>query len=111
MTPAGKRDTRIELQRRSGARDAWNEEAGDWITFARPLARISYGRADERRAAAMEQGLEVATFTIPASTTTRALAPRDRLLVKGRAWDVTSVVPRDRREIEITATAPEVAAA
>lgn len=110
MTPAAKRDTRVELQRRSAARNAWNEEVDDWTTFAKALARVSYGRADERRAAAMEQGLEVATFTIPATAATRTLAPRDRLLVKGRAWDVTSVVPRDRRELEITASAPEVAA-
>ena len=109
MTPAGRRDTRIELQRQGSARNAWNEEVGSGSTFASPLARVSYGRADERRSAAMEQGLEVATFTIPSTATTRALAPRDRLLVKGRAWDVTSVVPRDRRELEITATAPDVA--
>lgn len=109
MTPAGKRDTRVELQRRAPSRNAWNEEVGSWSTFARALARVSYGRADERRAAAMEQGQEVATFTIPATAATRTLAPRDRLLVKGRAWDVTSVVPRERRELEITATAPEVA--
>lgn len=109
MTPAGKRDTRIELQRQEAARNAWNEDVGAWTTFAKAMARVSYGRADERRSAAMEQGVEVATFTIPDTPSTRQLQPRDRLLAKGRAWDVTSVVPRDRREIEITATIGEQA--
>lgn len=107
MTPAGRRDTRVELQRRSTARDAWNEETDAWSTFARAMARVSHGRAEERREAAMEQGLEVATYTILASPATRQVAARDRLLVKGRAWDVTSVVRHGRSELEITATAPE----
>lgn len=107
MTPASKRDTRIELQRQAAGRNDWNEDVGAWVTFAKALARVGYGRADERRAAAMEQGVEVATFTIPDTPGTRQLQPRDRLLVKGRAWDVTSVVPMDRRELAITATTGE----
>lgn len=109
MTPAGRRDTRIELQRQAIGRNDWNEDVGAWATFAQAMASVSYGRADERRTAAMEQGVEVATFTIPDTPSTRQLQPRNRVLAKGRAWDVASVVPIERRELAITATIGEQA--
>lgn len=101
---AGARDTLITLQSATATRDEYNEEVATWADLGTEWAAVNYGRGDERREAAMEQGAVAATFNVLDNAMTRAVALKDRLIADGGTWDITSNVPGKRRgERDITA--------
>jgi head-tail adaptor len=103
----------IALERSNLVKDDYGGAgAATWSELAQVRARVSYGTGVERRAAAQEQAVQSVTFLVRASLVTRSLTPVDRirfepgglLSADSPAWDIQSVVPRDRDGIEITAT-------
>lgn len=93
MIDAGRRDTLITFERSVDGKDEYGEDREDWATMDQEWAAINWGRGDERRQAAMEQGSQSATFTVPDSPSTRALTIKDRIICQDAAWDITSSVP------------------
>jgi len=100
---SAKRDTRIEIQRASVSLDALGGETKTWATVARPWAALHYGRGQERRQAAAEQGQQAVTMNILASPLTRTITITDRAVVGGEVWDIVGVAPIGRRDIDLAA--------
>lgn len=101
---SGRRDSLIELQRATTVQDDYGEEVSTWAGVGTEWAAVFYGRGDERRQAAMEQGSQAATFQLLTNATTRALTLRDRIVLDGVNWDIVGIAPMERAHIEVTAT-------
>lgn len=108
---AGARHTLISFQRATTTQDDYGEEVSTWTTLATEWAQVFWGRGDERRQAAAEQGSQSATFQVLSNGNTRSLTLRDRLVMDGFIWDVVGIAPDTPRRghIELTATATFVA--
>jgi len=109
MQGAGRRDTRITILRAVMSENAFGEPvpSGAPVTVCATMARVIYGRGEERRRAAMESATVPATFRVLATTQTRAVHEGDTLVTAGPLdgeWDIESVVPFGRNELDITAT-------
>jgi hypothetical protein len=52
---------------------------------------VFYGRGDERRQAAMEQGSQAATFQVLDNSVTRAMTVSDRIVHGGANWDIVGI--------------------
>lgn len=100
---AGRRDQLVTLQRYTTTQDDHNEEVQTWETIGTEWAAVFYGRGDERRQAAMEQGQQPATFQMLANDLTRTLTLSDRIVLDGVNWDILGVAPMDRATVEVTA--------
>ena len=100
---AGRRDQLVILQRYTTTQDEYGEEVQTWAGLGTEWAAVFYGRGDERRQAAMEQGSQAATFRFLSNTQTRALSIRDRIVVDTVIWDILGIAPMDRARIEVTA--------
>ncbi len=100
---AGRRDTLITFQRSTTVADEYNEGIPTWAGIGDEWAAIIWGRGDERRQAAVEQGSQAATFQVLDNALTRSIALTDRIQGAGSDWDITGIAFPKRGEIEITA--------
>ena len=101
---SGRRDQLITLERATTVQDEYGEEASTWTTLGTEWADVNWGRGDERRQAAMEQGSQPATFNVLDNPMTRAVSLKDRIVLDGQNWDIESNVPGKKRgERDITA--------
>ena len=96
MTSIGERNRRIEVQRRTVARDAANQPYDVWTTFWRPWVKIigatgmSAVRAAENGQAATKGRYSMrANYKPPGYVD----ASTDRVLFEGWAFDITDVRP------------------
>ncbi len=105
--PAGQRNKLVIIQRATTAKDAYGEPIETWAEIGRVMAAMIHGRGDERRQAAMEQGMQPATFQMLSASVTRGLRLRDRLIAEGVIWDVRGVVvdSPQRGTVEVVAVA------
>jgi head-tail adaptor len=102
---AGARDTLIAFDRATVTQDAAGEEVSTWASLGEEWSFVNWGRGDERRQAAMEQGEQAATFTVLSNPMTDAVGLKDRIVLDGAAYDITSNEPGKKRgERDITAT-------
>lgn len=112
---AGRRDQLVTLQSYTTTQDDYGEEVQVWGPLgggAEPVkewAAIFYGRGDERRQAAMEQGSQAATFQMLANLTTLDLTIRDRIVHDGVNWDIQGLSPNTPKRGLIEATATRAA--
>ena len=101
---SGRRDQLVSLERATVEQDPYGEEISTWSALGTEWAAINWGRGDERRQAAMEQGSQSATFNVLDNPMTRTVSLKDRIVFDGQSWDITSSVPGKRRgERDITA--------
>lgn len=105
MNGAGDRDVLVTIQSATTARNAYNEEVETWSGTDKEWSQVFYGRGDERRSAAMEEGRQVATFQMLSNDTTRAVTLKHRFLLDGEPWDIEQISPNtpDRHHIEFEA--------
>lgn len=104
MIGAGRKDTEIEFQAATVVQDDYGEETSTWAALGIEWAHINWGRGDERRQSAMEQGSQSATFTVNDNPMTRAVTLKDRIVLDGQNWDITSNVPgKEAGDRDITA--------
>ncbi len=103
---AGRRDTLVALESATVVQDDYGQEVPTWAAQGEEWAAIYYGRGDERRQAAMEQGLQAATFQVLSNGMTRAVTLKDRLVCDAEPWDIVGIAPDtpERGLIEFTAT-------
>ena len=99
-----RRETLIEIQGATTTQNQYGEEISAWATLGTEWADVNWGRGDERRQAAMEQGSQPATFNVLDNAMTRAVTLKDRIVLDGQNWDIESNVPGKKRgERDITA--------
>ena len=105
MPRIGRRDQLVTLERSTSEQDAYGEEIATWSSIGQEYAAVYYGRGDERRQAAMQQGSQAATFGLLANPVTRGLTTRDRIQHGGEPWDIQGISPDTPTtgDIEITA--------
>jgi head-tail adaptor len=103
-TPAGDRDTRIVFERFASGRDGYGEQTEDWSEIGSSMAKVYFGRGDERRQAAREQASKQATFNVGRNAVTRSLTETDRIKVGTVIWDITDISPIGKGEIDLTAS-------
>lgn len=101
--PAGKKDKLIELQRLTSVSDEYGEAVETWGAVGEAWAAVYYGRGDERRAAAREEGRQTASFVVLSCELTRGITIRDRIMLAGDQWDILGTSPVGRKDIEFTA--------
>lgn len=101
--PAGKRDTLITIERFTSTTDEYGDPVQAWTELGKEWAQVFWGRGDERRSAAMEQGAQPATFLMLSNPRTRDLTVKDRIVLAGVAWDIQGVAPMNRADVEVTA--------
>lgn len=105
MTGSGKRDRRIVVQRdMAGSENEFGEPVEGWAQTHRFMAKVVYGRGEERRAAAFKGGSQAASFRVLRSARSRAVKVGDRINFDGALWDIESIPEFGRRELEFTAT-------
>jgi head-tail adaptor len=90
---AGRRRDKIVIQRATVSQDALGEETPSWSTLATEWAAVFYGKGDERRLAAMEEGRQSATFQVPSNSNTRSVGVKDRISHLSSSWDIVGVAP------------------
>lgn len=102
---AGRRDQLVTLERATTTQNEYNEDVETWAPIGQEWTAVFYGRGDERRQAAMEQGRQPATFQLLANPITTGLTLRDRIAHQGN-WDIEGIAPDmpKRGLIEVTAT-------
>lgn len=102
---AGRRNQLVTLQSYTTTTDAYGEETQAWTDNGQEWAAVFYGRGEERRQAAMEQGQQSATFQVLDNTLTRMVVVKDRISGVGSLWDIVGIAPDTpkRGEIEFTA--------
>jgi head-tail adaptor len=93
----------IVIERATISADDYGGEVKTWTTYCQRGAAVTYGRADERRAAAQESASSAATFRIRSDPTTDGIAVTDRIVFDGSLWDISSNVPYNRDGRDITA--------
>lgn len=98
---AGNRDQLITIQRATTTTDDYGAEVPTWATYAIEWAAVFFGRGDERRAAAVEQGSQAATFQVLSNSKTLGVTLKDRIQHLGSVWDVKSIAPDTPRRGEI----------
>ncbi len=74
-----------------------------WGSIGQDWAEVRYGRGDERRAVAREEGAQTAVFVVRSHTLSRSITVRDRLVLDGGSWDILGISPMHRGSIEFTA--------
>lgn len=102
----------VALQRATTVQDDYGEGTPTWGPLdggSEPVtekADVFYGRGDERRQAAMEQGEQAANFQMRLNSRTRTVRITDRIVLDGVNWDIQGISPDTpkRGSIEITAT-------
>lgn len=107
MTPAGRRDRRIILQRATVATDDFGVEGPtSWAELQKAWAMVRYGTSAERRTASVEGASQTATFRVLSTSVLRTVTVRDRILMDGAGWNITGIVPVGMQgaELEFTAT-------
>jgi hypothetical protein len=110
MTPAGQRNAVVLFQRNTAGVSAMGgAAAANWqLLGTSRLAKVLYGSGAERRGAAGEAAAQAATFRLLADALTRTVTQKDRILMDGLAFDITSIAPiggPQAREIEFTGMA------
>jgi head-tail adaptor len=103
-TPAGDRDTRITFERFSTSQDNYGEQVEAWSEIGSSMAKVFYGRGDERRQAAREQASKQATFNVGQNAVTRSLTEADRIKIGAVIWDIIDITPLGKSEIDFTAS-------
>lgn len=103
--PAGSRDTLVTIERATAVQDAYGEETQTWAEHAIEWAAVYWGRGDERRQAAAEQGSQAATFQMLSNNATRDVTIRDRIRSSQGTFNIVGIAPDtpSRGLVELTA--------
>jgi len=103
---AGRRDQLVIIERFTTTTNEYGEEIPAWATHGSEWVAVFYGRGDERRQAAMEQGNQAATFQMLSNSLTEDLLLKDRITHNRSYWDIVGISPDTPRRglIEVTAT-------
>lgn len=98
------RDRLITVERATATTDDYGGETLVWATLERAWARVRFGRADEKREAAQEGGVQSATFEVVPTTALLGTKLTDRIQFDGSAWDIAEVAPLSTQRLRFTAT-------
>lgn len=102
---AGDLDKRIRIEIADVSESALGGEVETWRLLGHRWARVRFGKAEERRAAAAEGSSQTALFVIRKDRLTGALQTRDRVTWGGWIWDIEGAVPFGDEFIELACVA------
>ena len=91
--PAGPRNQLVSFESFTATQDEYNEDVLTWSEICEEWAQIFYGRGDERRQAAMEQGVQPAVFQVLSNEDTRSVEITNRIVHQGVNWDIVGIAP------------------
>lgn len=105
MTKPVERDNKVAFYRPGAATEnAFGEPvAGTPVLIANAWAKVFYGEGAERREAAIEGASQPATFNVLTNADLRGVKVADAIQHDSFSWDIISIVPMGRSEIEFTA--------
>ena len=86
---AGTLNERITLQRMAEGKDAWGQPLEGWVDVARLWANVRFLSGVE----AIKSGAETATATASVRIRKRDVTTAHRLLIAGKPYDITAVLP------------------
>ena len=86
---AGKLRDRVVLQSREAGTDAWGQPLEGWVDVARLWANVRFLSGVE----AIKSGAETATATASVRIRKRDVTTAHRLLIAGKPYDITAVLP------------------
>ncbi len=86
---AGTLNERITLQRMAEGQDAWGQPLEGWVDVARLWANVRFLSGVE----AIKSGAETATATASVRIRKRDVTTAHRLLIAGKPYDITAVLP------------------
>jgi head-tail adaptor len=98
---AGKRDRRIRFEQLSVTRSKLGVEKEDFTDIGAAWAAVSFGSGSERREGAANIDAQAAIFRVRASTLTRDITRRDRIVFQNAAWGIMSISPVGAKGHEI----------
>jgi head-tail adaptor len=90
---AGPRRNLVTFQHATVTQDEYGEEVSTWNDLGKEWAAIFWGRGDERRQAAMEQGQQAATFQVADSSMARSVTLKDRIIHGADIFDIVGIAP------------------
>ncbi|MGB3844305.1 MAG: head-tail adaptor protein [Sphingopyxis sp.] len=104
---AGRRDRRVSIQRTGEAVDTgYTTKPGAWSEIASRKAQIIWPKGGEVFAQQGREAIYPATFNLPCDSVTATITTADRIVYRGRAYDLKSVNEIGRRTgIECVGTA------
>lgn len=96
-------DSRITIERRSGAKDADGNVRQSWDAVASLWANVRETPGREVLEAGRVSGKHSATVWLRSGPTARSVTPADRVIFRGVAWDVLGAHPsgQERRVVEL----------
>lgn len=100
---AGKREHLITVQAPTATTDDYGGETLTWADVESPWAEVRFGRADEKRQAAQEGGVQAATFLVDPSAALLAVPLTARIVFDGSDWNITEKADLDRQTLRFTA--------
>jgi head-tail adaptor len=103
---AGRKVYSVQFQRATLGTDGFGTTE-TWAAHGSPVLAEKIDVSDAERFRAQEVAAHItARFRVPASALTIGITPKDRLVCRGRTYDISGIkeVERDR-ELEITAAA------
>ena len=104
MIQAGERDKRITFSSETTAENSLGEPVRTaYAPLGNRWAQVIYGRGDERRSAAIEGADQTATFNVLSDSLTRPITTKHVIQFDGDVWDIVSIAPWARAEIDFTA--------
>lgn len=103
---AGRRANLVTFEGATATQDDYGQEVQAWGALGVAWAAVFWGKGDERRQAAAEQGLQAATFQVLDNAMTRAVTIKNRIIMDGNQFDIVGIAPDTpkRGHIEFTAT-------
>ncbi len=96
-------DRLVQFETASVVVDVYGGETLTWGALEQAWARVRFGRADEKRQASQEGGVQSITVEVLPSTALLAVTLRDRIQFDGSDWDITEVAPLERNNLRFTA--------
>lgn len=103
--PAGDLDKRVRIETAEVTTSPLGIEQEGWRLLCNCWARVRFGKADERRAAAAQGSSQTALFVVRRFGATAAIQTTDRLTWGGWIWDIKGATPMGDGFIELACVA------
>jgi SPP1 family predicted phage head-tail adaptor len=103
---AGKRRTKLELQRVTTSRDSYGEPIETWTTYSRPWVQVVEGAGAERIIGKQEVGAGTVVVLMNYQSPLPVISERGKLGT--RTFDINNVVNVDQKNHEVILTCTEV---
>lgn len=103
----GQYDRLVTFQRGTATINDHGDETLAWAEIEQAYAKVQFGLAQEKRAAAQDSGSQTATFEVFPTSNLLTVNLKDRIISDGFNWDITERAPLSRQKLRFTAIRSE----